>query len=691
MKLTRAILTTIFSLALMFDLSAASRLQLKAREAELMGNYVSAISFYRQDMARQGRNDTSLRGTAQAHFALGNFELEKDTYALLVELDSTPANLLDYAIALMRNDMHEEAARMAKAAAGEEAFAQQANNIAAIADSAIKWKQEPSQYVVINLDINSCYSDWGAQLYGKNQMMFVSNRPMDNPDCSGEMPQVQTIAGGFTASGAESPTQVLMEWRDPRMMSDPLSERGMQIGPIVMVPNDNSTVYFSRASGRGKIVQTRVGREIIRVFHENLEIHSARHTEWGWEYGAPFEYNNPREYTVMHPAISPDGQRMYFVSDMPGGQGGLDIWVSEQLGGGRWGRPTNLGEPVNTPGDEVFPTVGADGTLYFSSTGHPGMGGLDIFSSKMVRNRWQPVQHLRPPFNSSADDFFFVTQGDSVGYFSSNRIGGKGGDDIYMFTRYPIRQKTIVIEELPLPSETIDTIRDTVVWQTVLVAQGEQSVDLRGRVIDAATGEPLPNAKICVTDNTKTSECKECGDDGLFNFTLKHDEGYVLSAFKQGYQTTIPLRLHALRELENEQKIIEMTAREQAEFLSAQDAIDRATAAGATRNRERALPREFRIQVLASVRGEPEIDHAHFDVLRATFPQFAQDWSYTRRDRLTRFTYGSFVRLPEARRYLRYFIDLGYDDSFIAVFEYGRQVESIFSGGSSVRVAPRDR
>ncbi|HOG19456.1 MAG TPA: OmpA family protein, partial [Salinivirgaceae bacterium] len=162
---------------------------------------------------------------------------------------------------------------------------------------------------------------------------------------------------------------------------------------------------------------------------------------------------------VGHPAISPDENTLYFVTSMPGGQGGKDIWYSTSEGG-QWSRPRNLGPEINTPGDELFPYVHADGTLYFSSDGHLGMGGLDIFSAKKVDGKWE-VKNMQYPINSVRDDFGIVFEDEKErGYLSSNRPESRGKDDIFQFTLPPLEFKMM----LTVKSErTNDGISDAAV------------------------------------------------------------------------------------------------------------------------------------------------------------------------------------------------------------------------------------
>jgi len=159
---------------------------------------------------------------------------------------------------------------------------------------------------------------------------------------------------------------------------------------------------------------------------------------------------NSDEYSTAHPTVTPDGETMYFASDMPGGSGGMDLYVS-MLESGRWGPAINMNAyvpDINTEGDEIFPFIHDDGTLYFASNGHAGLGGLDIFYSNNVDEMWSPVANIGAPINSYADDFSLTFSDDkSIGFYSSNRAGGNGNDDIYMFQREAVDVELLVYDK----------------------------------------------------------------------------------------------------------------------------------------------------------------------------------------------------------------------------------------------------
>jgi tetratricopeptide (TPR) repeat protein len=257
-------------------LAAESRLQLEARKMEMSGDYTGAIELYKKDMARKGDNAVSLLGIARCYFTMGNFEQAENFYAQLVEKDAKPAYNLAYAQVLLHNNKREEAAEKAKEAMTDEELAEKAKVLAAACDSALLWESEQPSYEARNLaELNTCYSDWGALLRNPHEIIFFSDRPTEEPDCDGVRPSGASIAGGFSAHGAENDEEVT-EWSSVQAMPYPFNQKGVQVGPMVIAPNDSTEVYFTRTSGKGVTKSKKVGREVVRENIENLEIYSAR-------------------------------------------------------------------------------------------------------------------------------------------------------------------------------------------------------------------------------------------------------------------------------------------------------------------------------------------------------------------------------------------------------------------------------
>ncbi|MAY21245.1 MAG: cell envelope biogenesis protein OmpA [Flavobacteriaceae bacterium] len=260
---------------------------------------------------------------------------------------------------------------------------------------------------------------------------------------------------------------------------------------------DGKRMYFDRNDYlNGKYEKSEEGINQINLYY----------SEWvngGWKgtYAVPF---NSSEYSTGHPALSPDGKTLYFVSDMPGGQGGSDIYRVSVDAEGNFGTPKALGSNINTEGKEVFPYIDANGALYFSSDGHMGLGGLDGFYAEASGNGFKDPVNLGKGANTEDDDFAFIYNPNTkVGYMSSNRKGGKGSDDIYMIT--PV--------EPPC------------------------KVDMDIMVVNEYTGEPIFGARLDLYDgeeNMLTS--RTTAEDGNGSIEGACDQDHIVQAVMRGYE-----------------------------------------------------------------------------------------------------------------------------------------------------------
>ena len=260
--------------------------------------------------------------------------------------------------------------------------------------------------------------------------------------------------------------------------------------------SDGTKMYFSRNNYYdAKKINDEKG-----VMH--VGIYSADLIDGKWENVKPSNLNNPN-YIVYHPSLSEDGKKLYFSSDMPGGIGGTDIYMCDVLEDGTLGKPINLGNIINTEGNEAFPFIyNQEDVLYFSSDGHVGLGLMDVFASvKDENNKIVNVINLGEPINSKKDDFaYFLSKDGFKGFISSNRKGGEGGDDIYAFTRIP-----------PLT--------------------------LKGQIFDAVNNEPVAGAKVLLTrENGEELAYFITKEDGAYEHLIPRDEKFVLKGSKEKYQ-----------------------------------------------------------------------------------------------------------------------------------------------------------
>ena len=229
----------------------------------------------------------------------------------------------------------------------------------------------------------------------------------------------------------------------------------------------------------------------------SVEIYTSRRSDASWSAPQKFEITADTISAVGHPAVSPDGRYLYFASDMPGGFGGKDIWRINLLE--RSGSLENLGPQINTAGDEMFPYMRTDSLMYFSSDGHPGFGGLDLFTARLnsTGDRWS-IENMGKPMNSAGDDFGITFGEGESGFFSSNRGDGRGYDHIYSFNKPEIK------------------------------------VTISGYVVDK-DDEPVPNAVIRIVGDDGSIQKEVARDDGSFKFNLQRGVRYVMQAGAKGY------------------------------------------------------------------------------------------------------------------------------------------------------------
>ncbi len=273
-----------------------------------------------------------------------------------------------------------------------------------------------------------------------------------------------------------------------------------------------------------------------------LKIYTAYKVQEEWSNVEELSFNDDESNTA-HPSISVDGKNIYFASDRPGGMGGMDIWMVQRRGD-EWGTPINMGPMINTDGDEVFPFIHADGTLYFASNGHMGLGGLDLFYSSLNEsNVWKKPSSLGKPFNTENDDFGFIVDRDKKnGYFSSSRPGGLGEDDIYSF--YALDNLDAVSGNLRRdPNET---------RQIELAVINEETGDLiEGAKINYILVDELTLAKALVNDSNGQLSDNEIllrmpfedgnlqgvtDSNGLYPAEVKY-ANYIFNISRSGFQS----------------------------------------------------------------------------------------------------------------------------------------------------------
>lgn len=348
------------------------------------------------------------------------------------------------------------------------------------------------KYKIENAGINSSESDYGSYFL-ENKMYFVSSRKFSKNKNTLDSWTNQNYTNLISAEFDSKAKPVYID-----EITDELNTKYHESS--IVFTKDGNTMYFTRNNyNKGKIGFNEKRIVLLKIFKATLV-----NKKWTNIIELPF---NSNEYNVAHPALSNDEKTMYFASDMPGGFGESDLYKVSINDDGTFGKPINLGSKVNTKSRETFPYINKDGTLYFSSDGHLGLGGLDIFKSNQDEfGLFSSFENLGAPINSEKDDFgFSESPFDKVSFFSSNRDGGKGFDDIYKAIEEE-KPEEIIIEEV---------------------------------IIDAITDEPIENAKISIFDANYNliNETKTDTNGEFKSEKLRKDREYIVKIESPEYFT----------------------------------------------------------------------------------------------------------------------------------------------------------
>jgi outer membrane protein OmpA-like peptidoglycan-associated protein len=359
------------------------------------------------------------------------------------------------------------------------------------------------EYKVTNLEINSYDSDFGVTYYEEGKILFTSTRKDSDNSAKRWKGNNQRFLNFYVGETDDQGNVISYESLK--------GEGNTKFHESNATFNkDHTKVYFTRNTLYG----TKKGLSKDRKMKLSIYIADVD-SEGKWHNIVPFPYNSD-EYSNGHPTLSLDGKIMYFTSDMPGTIGKTDIFKVEITETGTFTVPKNLGGNVNTPGREMFPFIAADGTLYFSSDYHKGKGKLDIFKTDSDELELAAIQNIGEPFNSSRDDFAFVLNNNLLeGYFSSNRTGGRGDDDIYYFVNK--NKSKIIKKREPLPEVPCTNL-------------------ITGVITDKKDEALLSNALVEIFDQEGNTVYKvKVGPDGHFEYETPCEKTYIVKASKPLY------------------------------------------------------------------------------------------------------------------------------------------------------------
>jgi peptidoglycan-associated lipoprotein len=480
---------TTFFLLLTAVLSSCSSYYLKRGDAyyESM-QYDKAINSYTKYVSKTNSNSASAK-LADCYRLNSDYVNAEKWYARAITQEgSAPENLFFYGKALMNNRKYAEAKKAFEAYRLQKPEDPLAPEFIASCDASLKHVADSTLYGLKQVDIPQITTAF-AEVNYRDGIVFAADK--------------QEISGKEKRSGWTGRSYLDLyfskkesngTWSVPEPLPGEINGLYHE-GPSVF-NNDQTLVYFTRSNYSSA---RKLGKN--EKDESNLKIFSATLVDGKWTSLQMLPFNSD-EYSCGHPALSPDGKTLYFVSDMPAGAGGTDIYKctlsKNKEGVDEWSQPENLGEAINTAGNEMFPYISREGILYFSSEAHNTFGGLDIFSSAWDGKSWSEPEHLQYPINTSEDDFALVLNKDGrTGYISSNR---SDLDKIY---------------EIRLPDPVFL---------------------LKGTVTAKENGSPLGDAVVELTlPGSNLAEVWPVNDDGSYAIKLKAEQAYKVQAMAEGY------------------------------------------------------------------------------------------------------------------------------------------------------------
>lgn len=430
--------------------------KLKAGRLFTRYEYAKAIPYYEKVANKNNRNSVEAMGRLGDCYRLtSNFEESAKWYSKAIENETTDASVyLNYGQALRSLGRYEEASAQFRHYAEINPDDPRGNLFAKFSNEIKTWQQPEFDYELTNAGaINTPFSDF-SPVYFKNGIIFTSDRLSR----SGEKRYGWTGAfylDLFSAELKKNADGKMLLPENPSVYSTRINQ-AYHDGPATF-SRDFKTIYFTRVTRKtGEIDSTRFYTNKLKIFSSTLE-------DSVWSKPSPF-FLNSDAYSVGHPTLSDDGNTLYFVSDMPGGYGGTDIYRVQRQGD-KWGSAENLGSVINTFGNEMFPYFHKDSVLYFSSDGLPGLGSLDVFKSVKSGSGWTVPENMNSPINSPADDFgIVICQNEKAGMISSNRSGGKGEDDIYMISIMERLPDSVLITGLVKDKESLAILPNSTVF-----------------------------------------------------------------------------------------------------------------------------------------------------------------------------------------------------------------------------------
>ncbi|MFS4449347.1 OmpA family protein [Maribacter sp. 2307UL18-2] len=470
------------------------RLVTKANESYDNFSFSPAIDIYKRILDKGYVSADLLKKLGNSYYFNADYDAAADTYKRLVdeyESSVTPEYFFRYSQTLKTLGDYENSNVFMSKFIEATTDDKRAKAFKSEKDYLDEIEGNSGRYDLETFDYNSSYSDFAPSFY-KEGVIFSSDRDTGNLARYRHTWNSKDFLDLYKVNTDSASMDYVTK------LGDKLNTRLHESTSITT--KDGSTIYFTRNNFKeGKYVKDGEGVIRLKIFKATLE-------DGVWSNITELPFNSDT-YSVAHPALSPDEKTMYFASDMPGTLGESDIFKVSINEDGTYGTPENLGGAINTEARETFPFMTSEEVLYMSSDGHPGLGGLDIFATKISNKKYdRPIFNVGRPVNSKMDDFTFIFNEDTrKGYFASNRTEGMGADDIYGF-----------VEHTPLQLECVQ--------------------EITGTVRDKISNKVLVGATIKVIDENNEEILSTITDsEGKYSLSLDCNQGNFVRALTQGY------------------------------------------------------------------------------------------------------------------------------------------------------------
>ena len=548
-------------------------------------DFQGAISIYQQLLEKE-KSYPAMSNLAECYRRLGDYTNASRYYAMSAEHENATSDMTYYLGMCQLADDDLASARSSFVAFKKKERAQlRAHNMVAAmkGSNRTEMMNAGSLYDIVELSqLNTKFDDLGACFYDGGIIYFSDMDTSKASSLRGSWMLKPYVKPYFVSAVMADESTKTFRYGNPTEYVDVLN-LSYHDGPILFNSSMDMGYYTKFGTNTSK------ANHLANTLNSNIAFVKKDGDQWSDPISGESISVNNVEYSVAFPYLTNDGYKMYFSSDVPGGFGGYDLYVSYNEDG-VWSKPVNLGPEVNTEGDEIYPYMDEEGYFYFSSDGQTGLGGFDIYYTRSNKGIWDPAINLGYPINSSRDDISFVTDSSGTyGYFSSNRLEGKGGMDIYAFKRVALETELLIFDKhtgqgisgvevisdclssrttyttnidgrlfIPLPmekdcnlsfiSEQLDSFATSFstkgytagseLFINVPVTQKKLDFSVEGMIVDQ-NNIAIPDATISLISECSDLQRTETSKlDGSYQFPLGTPCSFVIKVEKEGYLTT---------------------------------------------------------------------------------------------------------------------------------------------------------